>query len=283
MTIRLLEYKPATAADNMAIDEAILEAHLQGLVPPTLRLYSFEPATVSLGYAQDLPSETIDAIGRRGFDLVRRPTGGRAVLHASELTYSFVCMSTGADRSMCDSSAGLPANAGAPAATSTLAEPLLLSASVATAYKQICRGLLKAMQNLGLELELGASNAAYRGMDDCFMAVTSADLHFRGKKMIGSAQLRRKGAILQHGSILLDQDQNLMGSITGSEVQAQQAQHHANLFEALGRRVSCEELQSALKAGFESAFERELVAAPLTKDELAIAEELRPKYLKLER
>lgn len=264
---RLIPYSVHSAADNMAIDEAILDAHLEGLVSPTLRLYGWEPPAISIGYGQKLSGTVESRIRSKGYDVVRRPTGGRAVLHQFELTYSFVGSAGSADEF-----------AGA------------LSDSVIGAYKQICQGLIRAFEDLGFSLELGESSRDYKSNQDCFLATTSADLHYQGKKMIGSAQLRRKSAILQHGSILLNQPQDLMSlllkeddqnsSANGSDKEnvKTETQRHANLFEILGEPVSIPRLQESLKKGFERAFSKEHEIATLTEHEIACAEQYRARY-----
>ncbi|MBX3074897.1 lipoate--protein ligase family protein [Candidatus Obscuribacterales bacterium] len=282
---RLIPYSVHDAADNMAIDEAILDAHLSGQSPPTLRLYGWKPPAVSIGYGQKLSAPVEERIRSHGFDIVRRATGGRAVLHSHELTYSFIGSATsgGSD------------------------EDAFLSESVVKAYKQICEGLIQAFQELGLELSLGASSAEYRNAHDCFLATTSADLHYQGKKMIGSAQLRRKTAVLQHGSILLDQPQDLMrtllrdsaskfadgGEVSDatkfsvdaertdsslSESEENMNQRHANLYEIVREKVTIERLQESMKAGFETAFQHPLVEGGLTDHEKSLAAQHRIKY-----
>ncbi|HEY9785143.1 MAG TPA: lipoate--protein ligase family protein [Candidatus Obscuribacterales bacterium] len=229
----------------MAIDEAILEAHLMGKVPPTLRFYGWEPPAVSLGYAQKLPTESVNRIHEMGFDIVKRPTGGRAVLHFGELTYSFV--------------------------GSTDAQ---LRESILDAYKQICSGLLEGLRLLGVELEIGSGQPAHRQMHDCFLATTTADLHFGGKKMVGSAQLRRKHAVLQHGSILLSQPQDLMPKLLYPVTAAESAaslKRHANLFEILKREPTYKELQAAFHKGFEKAFATRFEPGELTELESQLA------------
>jgi len=262
----------------MAIDEAILDAHLSGIVPPTLRVYGWEPRAVSIGYGQKL-SETVESrIKARGYDVVRRPTGGRAVLHDFELTYSFVGSAGGADDGA-------------------------LSESVIVAYKQICQGLIHAFKGLGVDLELGESSSNYKDAQDCFLATTSADLHYHGKKMIGSAQLRRKSAVLQHGSILLNQPQHLMAQLlsdpasvpnmnaigdktashtgTANDTAVETAadtQRHANLFEIVGEKVKINRLEDALMLGFERAFFHPFRDESLTSEEMHMAQQYRARY-----
>src|SRR5262249_33276109 len=104
------------------------------------------------------------------------------------------------------------------------------------------------------------SQKQYKDLQDCFMATTSADLHYRGRKIIGSAQLRRKSAVLQHGSLLINQDQNLMSQLLNL---AAPGNPHANLAEVLGRTPSFAELDAALQQGFEKAFPTKCGPAPL--------------------
>lgn len=248
----------------MAIDEAILEQHVAGKTPPTLRLYGWNPAAVSVGYSQKLSAETALRIKRRGIDVVRRPTGGRAVLHANELTYSFIGSSTDSSTgSSTGSETGNPAGMG------------FLQPSIAGAYKEICAGLMNALAAVGVPTELGSADSSYKQMHDCFLATTTADLHFRGKKMVGSAQCRRGTGVLQHGSILLDQEQTVMQELLAPEGKGISVEpgmsRHANLFEAAGRQVSLDELSAAFRSGFEKAFDCKLVDGKLTEEELALA------------
>lgn len=257
MNWRLITYVESAPAFNMAADEAILEAHLAGEVPPTLRLYGWNPAAISIGYSQKISDEEIRSIREHGLDVVRRTTGGRAVLHFGDLTYSFVGTSAGDE--------------------SKSQKQHVLGSSVAAAYREICQGLILAFEQFGITLELGSSKSDYRANYDCFRATTNADLQYAGKKMIGSAQLRRKNAVLQHGSILLNQDQNKMNEVYGgaSEVTADR---HANLFEVLNKTVSVSELEEAMKTGFSKAFEVEFAMSPLTQLEQTRIEALIPKY-----
>ncbi len=248
---RLIAFAAHSGETNMAVDEAILEAHLAGAVPPTLRLYGFDPPAISVGHTQKIPADLLEKAQARGFDVVRRPTGGRAVLHYGDLTYSFVASS----------------------ADGTLSE------SVSAAYRQICAGLQYGFKLLGLNLELGDAHTPYRHLHDCFHATTGSDLHIGGVKIAGSAQLRRRGAVLQHGSILLDQDQRLMPELLPAGASASNGgPRHVNLFEAAGRRFSFPELQEALKAGFQSAFEAGFQTEPLTNFELGLVARLRAQY-----
>lgn len=245
---RMIVYAENDAATNMAVDEAILESHLQKVVPPTLRVYRFNPPAMSVGLNQTMPPDVVERVRARGFDLVRRPTGGRAVLHLGELTYSFVASS----------------------------DDGTLGSSVSEAYRQICRGLQCALSSLGVNLELGSAHTPYRHVHDCFHATTGSDLHVNGIKMIGSAQLRRRGAVLQHGSILLEQEHDLMSELLGSSNSSDNLR--ANLFEACGKELATAQLQEALKLGFEQAFGVSFLQAELSSFEQALVSRLMPSY-----
>ncbi len=262
---RLIKYASCNAAENMAIDEAILEAHLEGLVPPTLRIYQFAPPAVSFGYAQRVDNRLCEKIKQENLDVVRRPTGGRAVLHLGDLTYAFVCSSKAA----------------------TIPEYALVEESIASAYRRICQALILGLDFLGAAVSLGQKNGRYQDKHDCFQSLTNADLQYQDKKIAGSAQLRRRHAVLQHGSIILNQPQSLLPrllsyghSIDDIEVEPfpENDIHHANLFEILGSDYSLTDLEKALRHGFELTFENQFLTLPLTDLEEELASNLVTKY-----
>lgn len=235
----------------MAIDEVLLESVIAGEAP-VLRLYGFNPTAVSLGLNQKLSTELEQAAAQAKIDLVRRPTGGRAVLHHNELTYSFCAGEQGQFKHG------------------------VLLPSVAKAYRQICAGLEEAFALLGVKAELGQSSASYRQVEDCFLATTNADLHVGGKKLVGSAQLRRKGAVLQHGSILLNQDQDEMPKLLGQK--SAPGERHLNLFTLLGKELPLSTLENAMEQGFARAFKVKFESLPLRPQELERAAELAPNF-----
>jgi len=175
---RLLVDPPANAAHNMAVDEAILLHHARGETPPTLRFYYWNPPAVSIGYFQDMKREIdIDQCKKLGIDYVRRPTGGRAVLHDREITYSVI-----------------------------IREELFPGAVLET-YRFISSGLLRGLRGLGLNAELARpAKSKNRGSSACFDSPSWYELTVNGKKLVGSAQARQEGTLLQHGSVLLDLD-----------------------------------------------------------------------------
>ncbi|MDJ0745881.1 MAG: biotin/lipoate A/B protein ligase family protein [Xenococcaceae cyanobacterium MO_167.B27] len=182
-TWRLIPWLEASGEVQMAIDSWLLEQHRLGKHPPTLRFYTWQPVAISLGYhQQDYPEywHNITWQGKQ-LDIVRRATGGNAVLHQGDLTYSVVTS--------------------------------LNSGNRRAAYKYICQFLIAGWRSLGVELEYGASKE-YRGSDNCFASATEADLvTTEGVKVIGSAQLRKRRAILQHGSMMLNPDAKLFEEV----------------------------------------------------------------------
>ncbi len=258
---RLIPFSVHDGITNMAIDEAILEAHLKGLVPPTLRLYGFQPAAITIGYNQKLPEYVEIRAADKGVDIARRPTGGRAVLHLNDLTYSFV---------------GTSSHAG----ESQIFEDAFLQNSILGAYKQICEGLELALKFLGLEVESGELSVPYKHLHDCFLATTGSDLHYKGKKLIGSAQLRRKWAVLQHGSLLLNQPQSIMPQLLAEENSSDDTiERHANLFDILGKEIDMMTLQQAFQKGFENAFKAKFSEQGFVPEEIFSIGQLREKYI----
>lgn len=262
MKWRLLETGFCEAAVNMAVDEAILLSCIQGKAPPTLRFYGWRPAAVSVGYFQSMLKEVdVEACKRLAIDYIRRPTGGRAVLHDVELTYSVVV----------------------PERTSPLPEGLLGS------YRVISEAIQEGLKVLGVEATIVSSKAGNRaraGSAACFNISSRYELAVAGRKIIGSAQLRREKTILQHGSIPLDLDIDRLFSILripGSEQRVcliQQAKERmTGLQQILGRTVTFAELVRALKTGWERRFETKLVSGELSPQEKEHSEKLtREKY-----
>jgi lipoate---protein ligase len=185
---RLIPLLDATGNVQMAIDSWLLEQHQQRKHPPTLRFYTWSPPTISLGYHQRQYPEYWQHLIWQGekLDLVRRPTGGRAVLHQGDLTYAVVTSG--------------------------------LTGSRLQMYEKICEFLIQGWRSLGVELHYGTEGRGYIHNPNCFGTATSADLVLPdGAKLIGSAQLRRSRAILQHGSIRLQPDAELYTQIFGAE------------------------------------------------------------------
>ncbi len=254
---RLLITPPAGGAWNMAVDEAILEAAGRGDAPPTLRLYAWEPPCLSLGYAQSVKDVDEAALVRRGWKLVRRPTGGRAILHTDEVTYS-ICGPHG--------------------------NPIL-QGSVLESYRRISAALLAALRNLGVPAEAFPNPSAAPNSDPkgpvCFEVPSNYEITVGGKKLIGSAQARKRVGVLQHGSLPLGGD---LGRITqvlafrdaaAREQAARRLLARATTLEAaLGREVSWEEAAEALVQAFSARLGGRLVEGELSPGERARAEAL---------
>jgi len=179
---RLLRTQPAPGAWNMAIDEAILESTSQGSVLPTLRLFGWSPPCLSIGYAQPIDDVSMVRLKDRGWDIVRRPTGGRAILHTDELTYS-ICGRN-----------NLPQ----------------LKGGVLESYQRLSLGLLEALRLLGVDADTPKETAQPISINEqnpvCFEVPSKYEITMGGKKLIGSAQARRKSGVLQHGSLPITGD-----------------------------------------------------------------------------
>lgn len=170
----------------MQIDSDLLDsAILNQLKEPIFRLYGWSPVCVSLGRNQKDDFLDYEDLNRRKIDVVRRLTGGRALLHDKELTYSFICP----------------------------VSYLKNGENVKDSYIEISQILIEKFQKIGINLEFGTKKAVQTKFDYCMLISTGADLCFKGKKLIGSAQCRKNGYILQHGSILLDYDKELLEEI----------------------------------------------------------------------
>lgn len=177
-TWRFILTPPAEGAWNMAVDEAILEFAGRGDVPSTLRLYAWTPACLSLGYAQPLEDVAQDRLGERGWGIVRRPTGGRAILHTDELTYSVAGQNS---------------------------DPHL-SGSVLESYQHLSLALLQALRLMGIKADSEKKTHLQENSKDnpvCFEVPSNYEITVSGKKLIGSAQARRKSSVLQHGTLPL--------------------------------------------------------------------------------
>lgn len=245
----------------MARDEALLASAEAG-APPALRLYGWTTPTLSLGAHQPSSDADQQACRDRGVALVRRPTGGGAVLHDRELTYSV---------------------------TGRIGEAPFPS-SVVALYDAIAAALIAGLRVVGVAAE--ASRGAHRGRApaDCFGAPSARELVVGGRKLVGSAQVRRRGAFLQHGSILLDLDAALLARVLkpaagreGVEAVPGASPAHPSattLLALLGREVPREELGAAIAEGFRISFGARLEGSALDGAETEAAARLRAfKYL----
>ena len=253
---RLIVHDPADGPANMAIDEAIAAHVREGRVPPTLRFYAWEPACLSLGYSQPAGDVDFERLRARGWDVVRRLTGGRAILHVDELTYSVVV---------------------------PMDDPRV-AGSVIESYRRLSRGLLTGLARLGTPVRAdAAAEGAHRFRGPvCFEVPSDYEITARGKKLLGSAQTRRGGVILQHGALPLYGDITRICDVLAFEDRAareaarQRVRGRAiTLEEVLGRRVPFARVADALAQGFADALNLQLEPGELGQSERALADELR--------
>lgn len=253
---RLVISQASDGATNMGLDEAILQGVMSGQSPPTLRLYRWQPPALSLGYSQPAADVDLDALRARGWDLVRRPTGGRAILHTDELTYALI----------------------APAENEHVAGGVLAS------YQHLSAGLEHALQQLGLSVDVRSAApvaASERSNPVCFEVPSAYELMVDGKKIIGSAQLRRRGGVLQHGTLPLTGDIRRICQVLHFEDGAARkaagervAARAATASALAGRPITWDEAALAFQAGFQEAIGIQLRRAVPSDGELAHAGQL---------
>jgi lipoyl(octanoyl) transferase len=268
-TWRLLITPPARGAWNMAVDESILEHIGRGGPPglrqgqvslPTLRLYAWEPACLSLGHAQPFADVDTARLEQRGWEVVRRATGGRAILHTDELTYSVIA----------------PPD-----------EPRV-EGSVLESYNRLAGALLLAVKNLDVPVEMKEGKADNNGIPNpvCFEVPSTYEITVDGKKLIGSAQARKKEGVLQHGSLPLTGDLTRICQALAFEDESARENAAKRLLErattvesALGRAVSWEDAAQAFVDAFEAQLGLSFERGKLSESESRRAEQLvRERY-----
>lgn len=244
---RLLVTEATDGPTNMAIDEAVLHARIAGEAPPTVRFFGWTPPTVSIGYGQPL-DERIDraACARLGIGLVRRPTGGSAILHESpdrELTYSVVAR--GGDFPDAD--------------------------DVLETYRVLGTGLVAGLARLGIQAQLVPRVRGGPGATPtfCFARTGAYEIAAGGLKLVGSAQRRRSGAFLQHGSVLLDADPHRLRDVFPGP--ADPMTGLTTLARLSGRRVAAADAIAALAAGLAEALGHTLEPGALSPAEVETA------------
>ncbi|MEA3312902.1 MAG: biotin/lipoate A/B protein ligase family protein [Caldisericota bacterium] len=251
--IRIIETNENDGAMNMAIDEALLIIERERGFPPALRVYKFVPPTLSIGYFQKMEKEVNFAHCKElGIGYVRRPTGGRAVLHDRELTYSV-----------------------------TMAHPhSILEMNLLDSFHYLCEGIIEAISLLG-------GNAYFSDREDneisspsCFAAPTFSDILLNGKKVVGSAQRRNDCGLLQHGSILYHVDLEQIFYCFNLDENARKRlvelskKKISSLSDELNKEITFDVIKVALKRGMEKITNETLVPTELTKDEKNLAEKL---------
>jgi lipoate-protein ligase A len=251
----IVETSAHTGAWNMAVDEAIMEAVAADRVPPTLRFYQWDPPCVSLGKRQPLDGIAADNCRRDGTHIVRRPTGGLAILHTDELTYSLM----------------------------TKADDPRAAGAILDSYRQLSQGLVAGLRLLGVpaKMEPVSPGGSHSSSAACFEAPSAYEITSYGRKLMGSAQTRPYGKLLQHGSLPLTGDIGRLAEYLAfadeseRQVLAGQLRRRATtLGDLLGRSVSFAQAADALALGFSRALNLHLEPGVLRADELADTERL---------
>lgn len=254
MNWRLLDTGTNNAFYNMAVDEAIMKTRQKGLVPPTIRFYQWDPPGLSLGYNQKVKKVVnLEYCQQHNIDIVRRLTGGRAILHDDELTYSLV-----------------------------VEEDDL--GNILESYKTISKGIITGLKKLGLKADLkplsGKKKAPKGFSAACFDAPSWYEVVVNKKKLVGSAQVRKKGIILQHGSIPVNIDvDKLFNALKTDDNQLERIkkiflQKATTINQATETRIEIQILKEALVSGWEKNFNIKLVSGVLTKEEIKIIQQL---------
>ena len=233
---RLLISNAESGAWNMALDEMLLEDMIRDADNPILRLYSWSPPCVSLGYSQTTSDIDESRLADLGWDMVRRPTGGRAILHIDELTYSIVAR----------------------------LDHIIAQGGVLQSYKRISKALLESVNILGINAKSiekpPVTNSRILNSPVCFEKPSNYEIVCEQKKIIGSAQARRKGAMLQHGSFPLKGDISRISQILNysseyerSAAQKQIRDRAATAQDILQQEITWEVAVKAFVSGFENS------------------------------
>jgi len=258
-TWRYLDTGFSNGYENMAIDEAIFTGCQQGKSPPTIRFYGWSPPAVSLGYFQKTEN-TVDfkACARRGIDVVRRLSGGRAVLHDKELTYSLICPE------------GM----------------LPFTTNILETYKIISECLISALKSLNLNVQWvtfrdkhSSSTHLHKKTASCFSSPSWYEITVEGKKICGSAQKRGGGVFLQHGSILLEHDMEILAEVLFSrkskqELIAEICSTTTSINHHLCKKITFYELQILVLKSFEEHLGIALHKGELTDYEYTLKDHL---------
>ena len=230
-------FRPGTF--NMEYDEALAASVMQGLTAPTVRVYGWDPNAISLGWSQSTDEIDLQKATKEGVDVVRRPTGGRAIFHSDEVTYSVVMPSHGK--------------------------------KVMSVYDDISRVLVCGLRKLGVDAKLEKrqpyfpSEYVKPSSAACFTSAARYEIQVNGKKLVGSAQRRYSTGngveiVLQHGSILLSGDHQRIveflniSDVEKTDIQSELKKKTIDLSSVLGRRVEFDEVVESLRAGFEEAW-----------------------------
>ena len=252
---RLIIDGEAGGATNMAVDEAILNSVIDGASLPTLRFYAWSPPCLSLGRSQGLAEADLAACRTAGIDLVRRPTGGRSILHTDELTYSVALLQ---------------------------ADPRTRG-GIVESYRRLSEGLLAGLRSLGVDATQAAGQeaASTETTAVCFESPSDYEITVAGRKLVGSAQWRARGGVLQHGTLPLHGDlARIVDYLAFSDAErpAQRRRLHRKaltLEEATGAVLPFDRVAGALADGFASALNLTLMPGKLSAQESALSVQIR--------
>ena len=248
---RFLDTGFLTGYENMAIDEAVFTSCQEKKSPPTIRIYGWTPPAVSLGYFQKAENAVdLDACRRHGVDVVRRLSGGRAVLHHKELTYSIICRED------------IPP----------------LGSSVLETYKTISECLITTLKGLGLDVQWVASREKHAAAQEkdktasCFSSPSWYEITVEGKKICGSAQKRGDGVLLQHGSLLIEYDPELLAEVLVSRKEAEEFLNEIRtsttaINQHLSQKIDFDQLKKLVLKSFKDQLKITLTSGELTKYE----------------
>lgn len=254
---RLIESGKEDAYMNMAIDEAIASSVLEGASPPTLRFYGWKTPSITIGAFQRLSDINMDYCRDMGIPIVRRPTGGRAILHGNDLTYSF----------------------SSPNTAPFFSEGLLKS------YSYISEAFLRGFREMGIPVQLKSRRERGRvltGSALCFQSVSYGEITLNGKKLLGSAQKRWKRGFLQQGSLLLKTNSEEMQRVFNRATRDSILSTMTGLLDVYPE-IDLKTLKEAIIKGFKEVFNAEFKYSSLTTDERSLAEKLcREKYARSE-
>ena len=260
---RLIDTGFSNGYINMAIDEVLMLSCKRNGARPTLRFYQWKPSALSIGYSQRFGEGfNVENCRSMGVDIVRRLTGGQAVFHDGDLTYSV-----------------------------TIPETYLQAPRTEILIKMISLGLKQGLNNLGIEVNLinsGRSELNKKSYN-CFLNKSNYEIGINGKKLVGSAQRRTSGALLQHGAIMIKIDYNRILKVFGENGESDKenifkiGEKITSLSENMEMAPNVEEIKKAIISGFEKAIGISLVFEPLSAEELYYIEKLTDeKYSKEE-
>ena len=252
---RLIHSEALDGATNMAIDESVLHAVADGQAQPTLRFFAWDPPCLSLGRAQSASDADLSRLQSQGWGLVRRPTGGRAILHRDELTYSIAA----------------PMN-----------DPRV-AGSIVESYRRLSAGLLAGLNQLGLSAESNSSHSGQSlGGPVCFEEVSEYEITVGKQKLLGSAQLRKRGVVLQHGTLPISGDTTLIcevlafaNSSARQSARARMLDRAASLTSVGINNVCWQDVAKAMATGIAEALNLTLQPGGLSEAEQIMAKKLR--------